>query len=127
MTVLWIAFGIYIIGVATILVIRPTTMFHTSGSSWKEFGLSSNGTSTVFPFWMFAIVWALISYALATLGMMFMATITLNSVPEYVSMDNINAKPISSINTNPPGYYVLDEMNQSSPPKYLFYGTQPPK
>lgn len=126
MTVLWLAFGIYIIGVATILVIRPTTMFHTSGSSWKEFGLSSSGTSTVFPFWMFAIVWALISYALATLGMMFMATITLRSAPEYMNMNNINVKPISSINTNPPGYYVLDEMTQSSPPKYLFYGTEPP-
>lgn len=120
MSVLWIAFGIYIVGIATVLVLRPSSMFHSDGSAWKEFGLSSNSTHTVFPFWMFAIVWAIISYAIATLGMMFIATTTLRSYN-----DTINVKPISEVNTNPPGYYVLDKAS-SVPPQYIFYGPEPP-
>ena len=123
MAVLWLAFSIYIVGIATVLVIRPSIMFHSNGASWKEFGLSSNGSHTVFPFWMFAIVWSLISYALATLGMMFVATVTLRS--DY-TQHPMNVKPISSMNTNPPGYYVLDQAT-SSPPKYIFYGSEPPQ
>ena len=123
MSVLWIAFGIYIVGIATLLVLRPASMFHSDGSSWKEFGLSSNTSHTVFPFWMFAIVWAIISYALATLGMMFVATTTLRS--EY--NDTMNVKPISNVNTNPPGYYILDESSSVTPPKYIFYGPEPPQ
>jgi hypothetical protein len=123
MSVLWIAFGIYIVGIATLLVLRPASMFHSDGSSWKEFGLSSNTSHTVFPFWMFAIIWAIISYALATLGMMFVATITLRS--EY--NDTMNAKPISNVNTNPPGYYVLNDASSTTSPKYIFYGPEPPQ
>jgi len=122
MTVLWIAFGIYIVGIATLLVVRPSSMFHSDGSAWKEFGLSSNTTHTMFPFWMFAIVWAILSYALATLGLMFVATTTIRS--EY--SPTMNVTPISAVNTNPPGYYVLDSLSSSTPPKYIFYGPEPP-
>jgi hypothetical protein len=72
---------------------------------------------------MFAIVWAIISYALATLGMMFVATTTLRS--EY--NDTMNVKPISNVNTNPPGYYVLNDASSNTPPKYIFYGSEPPQ
>ena len=123
MTVLWISFAIYIFGIATILVLRPAFMFHSDGSAWKEFGLSSNGTYTVFPFWMFAIVWALASYAIATVVMLFLATISLRSTPEY--SQNIHLKPISSQNTTPPGYYML-ESNATESPKYVFFGAEPP-
>ena len=65
MSVLWFALGIYIVGIAVVLFIRPTDMFSASG--WKEFGLANTSNYTVFPFWMFAIVWAVVSYTVASL------------------------------------------------------------
>ena len=65
MNVVWYAIGIYVVGVAVVLYVRPAVMFHPGGA-WKEFGVSKEGGYTVFPFWMFAMVWSLVSYAFAT-------------------------------------------------------------
>jgi hypothetical protein len=134
MTVLWMALGIYIIGVAVILYIRPSIMFRESG--WKEFGLASTGNYTVFPFWMFTFAWAIVAYAMATLGAVFFASAALRSMP------NADMQPISKslppvlqapavpqaptpTPTQLPGYYVLDTPAMSAP-KYVYYGTSPP-
>lgn len=92
MSVLYLALAIYIVGVAIVLYVRPSVMFHPDNGTWKEFGLDSSQRNTVFPFWMFTIVWAFISYALASVGNVFVANVVLNSSPE----DHI-ATPISEI------------------------------
>jgi hypothetical protein len=51
---------LYLMGIAIVLFLRPPLMFHQDGR-WKEFGLRDDDSS-VFPFWMFCLVWALISF-----------------------------------------------------------------
>jgi hypothetical protein len=134
MSVLWFALTIYIVGIAIILFIRPTSMFNASG--WKEFGLANTANYTVFPFWMFTIVWAVVSYAIAS----FFATSLANIViGEDTAGNNINlntiATPISrvpaptpaapSASATLPGYYILEE-SAKGPAKYIYFGPNPP-
>jgi len=143
MTVLWLALGFYIIGVAIVLYIRPSTMFYEGG--WKEFGLANTNSYTIFPFWMFTLVWAVLSYAFATLAMMFFASSALKTMSPPVQESPI-AKPISKAAPKPPkmpkapkvpaaapaaspsspGYYVLDTPASGGPPRYVYYGPEPP-
>jgi uncharacterized membrane protein YcgQ (UPF0703/DUF1980 family) len=68
MEILWLAIVFYSIGLAVILHFRPALMFNENGS-WKEFGYQRTGGDksrhTLFPFWLFAIVWAFVSYVIA--------------------------------------------------------------
>jgi len=58
---------VYLIVIAIILTIKPSFMF-TEDGTWKEFGIGRNpNTHTWMPFWMFAILSALISYILIIL------------------------------------------------------------
>jgi hypothetical protein len=65
MNVLWFAFGIYIVGVSALLILQPRIMFEQN--VWKEFGLRNTTKATVFPVWMFILLWSLISYGVASL------------------------------------------------------------
>lgn len=67
MEVLWLAILLYSVGLAVILHLRPALMFHANGT-WKEFGYqrASESRYTIFPFWLFAVVWAFVSYAVAS-------------------------------------------------------------
>ncbi len=59
---------LYLIVVAIVLTIKPSWMF-TEDGTWKEFGIGRNpATHTWMPFWLFAVLWALISYILVTVG-----------------------------------------------------------
>lgn len=59
---------VYLLGVALILVIKPESMFAEDGT-WKEFGIGRNPkTHTWIPFWLFSVLWALVSYILITIG-----------------------------------------------------------
>ena len=56
------------IGVALVLAIKPGWMFMEDGT-WKEFGIGRNPvTHTWMPFWLFAVLWALISYIVVVVG-----------------------------------------------------------
>lgn len=148
MTVLWLALAFYIVGVALVLYIRPNSMFYEGG--WKEFGLANTNSYTVFPFWMFTLVWAVMSYAFATLAMMFFASSTLHTMSPAESESPV-AKPISravqpkvpkpakmpkpaaaaapaapAASPTSPGYYVLDTPASGGPPRYVYYGPEPP-
>jgi hypothetical protein len=147
MTSIWYAVGLYMVGIATVLYVRPTAMFRENGM-WKEFGLGAkNDKQTVFPFWMFAIVWAILSYALANLISLFLASIVLNSatgapsdataaaanitplIQPISTAPAINIQPPPSANMAPPkapGYYILDPYNLGPQPKYIYYGPEPP-
>lgn len=65
MEILWLAIFLYSIGLAVVLHIKPALMFHPTTGAWKEFGYQRGSRYTIFPFWLFAIVWALMSYVLA--------------------------------------------------------------
>ena len=64
MEILWLAIAFYSIGLAGVLYFRPSMMFHENGA-WKEFGYQRDSRHTMFPFWLFAVVWAFVSYTLA--------------------------------------------------------------
>jgi hypothetical protein len=67
MEVLWLAILLYSVGLAVILHLRPALMFHANGT-WKEFGYqrATESRYTIFPFWLFAVVWAFVSYTVAS-------------------------------------------------------------
>jgi hypothetical protein len=64
MEVLWLAILIYSLGLAAVLHLRPALMFHPNGT-WKEFGYQRASGHTLFPFWLFSVAWAFVSYAIA--------------------------------------------------------------
>ena len=66
MTTLWFAIFLYSVGLGLVLHFRPSLMFQANGA-WKEFGYKRAPESryTIFPVWLFAIAWAILSYAIA--------------------------------------------------------------
>ena len=55
---------LYLIGVSVVLAIKPALMFSADGN-WKEFGIGrARERYTWMPFWLFAIIWAIISYTI---------------------------------------------------------------
>lgn len=145
MRVVWIAIWLYIVGVAAVLYIRPSFMFHNEGG-WKEFGLGTTlqGVRTVFPFWLFTIAWAVVSYAIATMGALYLSA-SVAAATTYNPATNL-AQPISKVgplqqpatpipspvsvaanNMTTPGYYVLQPSSLGNEmPRYVYYGTTPP-
>lgn len=147
--VIWYAIAIYIVGIAVILYTRPSFMFRDDGI-WKEFGLSSRDQFTVFPFWMFALVWSILSYALANLASLFVASVVAKSVslasaqaPTSTPVSNfipvssqqspLPSFPASALNEAAaatavgriPGYYVLE--GAMNGPRYVYWGPEPPR
>jgi hypothetical protein len=58
---------LYLTGIAILLLIKPSYMFHEDGR-WKEFGIGRNPERfTWFPFWLFTILWAVVSFFLVQL------------------------------------------------------------
>lgn len=133
---LLIAVLLYLVGVGIILYIRPTSMFRPGGV-WREFGVSDSEHCTLFPFWMFALIWAIFSYAIATCIILISGSlaappsegIEIFSEPliEPVSSVAPSIAPVSSPPPSQPGYYILnpDRIN-SSGANYIYYGSEPP-
>jgi len=101
------------------------------GGVWREFGLSDSDHSTLFPFWMFALVWALLSYAIATCILLAIPPPPTEGI-EIFSEPMI--EPVSSILPPAPapsatqaGYYILnpDRINATGA-NYIYYGSEPP-
>lgn len=148
---LWYAFAIYLIGIGFVLYLRPTLMFGPGGV-WREFGLSNDESCTMFPFWLFAIVWAVMSYAIASMIMIVVAGMAINDeVPQFNGLEIISEpeqiKPVSNTNNfkaakineakinnskgsnisnmnNKAGYYVLN--TSKNEPSYVYIGKEPP-
>ena len=138
---------LYLMGISTILILKPELMF-TKDGGWKEFGLGrSKHKYTWLPFWLFAILWAVISYIIVLViasntglgGVSNNIDIPVqnNSIePENISMkamspilsDSMSRKKPSSSNEMKPGYYILDanETVKRGVPKYIFLGPEAP-
>jgi len=135
---------LYLIGVATILLFRPALMFKKDGS-WKEFGTLSDEHS-IFPFWLFCIVWAIVSYLITLLLVGEYTTpaeaviVTSASVAPLMQdspEDLVEPLPLKTkkrrtniINKSfEEGYRMLNEnaSKETGTPQYLYVGDEPLK
>jgi hypothetical protein len=130
---------LYLIGIATVLFFRPALMFNSKGE-WKEFGIGREREHfSPFPFWMFAFVWAFISYV--TIRLIFRVVNHYDGgVPKLNSRNarrNVNVSKSTEILTDTqndigdrelvPGYYILNTNSiKKGQPRYVYYGQQPP-
>jgi len=136
---------LYLVGVAVMLVIRPTYMFTPEGE-WKEFGIGKREDRyTPFPFWMFCLAWAIVAYVTVLL---LWPLVTRPQVMNSGVAEAIEPLPLPS-NTNnrrnrgnnnksvnfpvnegaqelPKGYYVLNKKatRLSGVPKYVYLGPE---
>jgi hypothetical protein len=136
---------LYLAGITITLYFRPALMFHPDGR-WKEFGTISN-EHTLFPFWLFCILWAILSYVcvailigddsgaekVVTVGAVAGMGLLKESEPpeDLVSPLPIKTKKKknSAIHTEygdmKPGYYMLNRKGskEAGVPKYIYVGT----
>ena len=117
---------LYLVGVAIVLMLRPELMF-TSDGIWKEFGIGrSPETHTWMPFWLFCILWALISYILTVMladwGILPGLWVSHVEVEAPASRANISNKGPK------PGYYMLNTEGTGveGVPKYIYLGPAAP-
>lgn len=138
---------VYLVGISVIIVLKPTLMFSEDGN-WKEFGLGRNKQKyTWMPFWLFAILWSIISYIIilviaSSTGLGGVKNnIDLNIATEIIEPENVSMKamvPNSTLNiskkkplsqeTMKSGYYILDtnETMKKGIPKYIYLGPEAP-
>lgn len=132
---------LYLLGVAFVLVYKPRSMFTPDGN-WKEFGIGKREDRyTIFPFWLFCLTWAIISYIIVTLVQMFQGSeeeeIILpkmnnkrnngrNSGRNRRNMSELESNSIGETIELPKGYYVLNEKatQLSGVPKYIYLGPE---
>lgn len=132
---------LYLLGISIILFYRPELMF-TEDGNWKEFGLGRNRKQyTWLPFWLFAIMWAILSYiivlVIASHMMEPIAMTEINVSAEMIEPVNVSTKAMSanvpkkkpvSMNDMKSGYYILDvnETVKKGIPKYTYLGPEAP-
>jgi hypothetical protein len=133
---------VYLIGIAGILITKPSLMFTPDGD-WKEFGIGQLDTRyTPFPFWMFCLVWAMASYVLVLLfeSVTIKRNSNININENLYSNKKINRKNNFSDQSVledgeldleavelPKGYYMLNKKatKLSGVPKYVYLGPEP--
>jgi len=119
---------LYLIGIAVVLVLQPPIMFREDGV-WKEFGVGRASTRyTWMPFWLFSILWAVLSY------MLMMLLASSNMLPGIQAYQELEAAPMEmnrrqtkrAFGTDEvrPGYYILNP--DATGPKYIFLGEEIP-
>ena len=141
---------LYLVGAAVILFIKPSLMF-TEDGVWKEFGIGRNpATHTWLPFWLFAIIWAIISYIISIILVrnFFSSSSSVENILKQTNRpNNKNTKQnnrstriiedIDDVNMEdnmitkksmPAGYYVLNTETNSGngEPSYVYIGKRLP-
>ena len=127
---------LYLLGITIVLYLRPKQMFRHDGR-WKEFGI--NGVDTTYvPFWLFCIIWAVVSYAIVR--MLYsdeMPSIKPRAVPKVSAEEPLSPLPVpeatpaqvkENSSQGKPGYYKLDEaiMRDKGVPRYVYIGDEKP-
>ena len=140
---MWVLLGsgiVYLVGISIILVLRPELMFDEEGV-WKEFRIGGDKRRyTWMPFWLFAILWAVISFILVHLiSKSAEVPIVQTNIPRpsftEPSVTNVTAPPETvkvpkrrgASVPLPPGYYMLDKeaFNGTGTPHYVYIGPTP--
>jgi hypothetical protein len=141
---------LYLTGVAVILVLKPSIMFTPDGV-WKEFGIGKNEDRyTPFTFWLFCLVWAILSYIIVLLiSPLFERSsqsltrrntkrnVRFTNDSDLVFDDEIESEPAEfsepaessqKLPKLPKGYYVLNRKASkiAGVPKYVFLGEDEP-
>lgn len=125
---------LYLLGISIILIIRPAIMFATDGA-WKEFGIGRNRSRyTWIPFWLFAIMWAIISYIIVFTMLTNYSTSIYNTMPSTnTGMIQVQTTPIPDTRRRKgtelkPGYYILNQEGtiKKGVPKYVYLGKESP-
>lgn len=119
---------LYLTGIAVVLVIKPQYMFRDDGR-WKEFGIGRDTRNfTYIPFWLFAIIWAMLSYIFIVMMETPVASSSrqMNQYPEPPRSNRSNNR-----NRAPelaPGYYMLNEgaSGRNGVPRYVYIGPEEP-
>ena len=141
---LFISAGVfYLLGVGAVLFIKPTLMFTPDGQ-WKEFGIGQNADRySPFPFWLFCLTWALISYILVLLLAPLVTGIRIKRNNSSINtgynkfrtvnqaqldVDYAMNGDIDDVVELPKGYYVLNKKatRLAGVPKYVFIGSEEP-
>jgi len=124
---------LYLAGVAILLLFQPPMMFREDGS-WKEFGVGRDPKHyTWLPLWLFAILWAILSYMIV----LFMAGGNLlpgidTVSDEALDLDSLSprkrSKVLEGMEEAQPGYYMLNvgESGKKGVPKYVYLGPSAP-
>jgi len=137
---------LYLLGISIILTLKPEVMFTQEGN-WKEFGLGrSKARYTWMPFWLFAIIWAILSYLFVLViashtgwgGVTENTEISISK--DTIEPQNVSMKAMSPVPQNVPrrkpstmedmkkGYYILDtnETMKKGIPRYIYLGPEAP-
>jgi len=127
---------LYLFGISIVIALKPELMFSKEGH-WKEFGLGRHPAKyTWLPFWLFAIVWAIMSYMIILViasntglgGVTHQASPSVDesSFKKLSKAPSMNA--ISPMNEMKKGYYLLDTnaSMKSGLPKYVYLGPKAP-
>ena len=133
---------LYLTGIAVILVIKPQYMFREDGR-WKEFGIGRDPENfTHVPFWLFAIIWAIISYfAVSIIEDSMYGEVSSQSCHPCEKYEQSNTMPNIVRNNRPknsrgnnqkelvPGYYMLNEgaTGRNGVPRYVYLGPDDPE
>ena len=123
---LLIAGIVYLLGISIVLAIRPSYMFTPDGL-WKEFGIEKGDEYTLCPFWLFCIIWAVLSYFLVIAVYKEDADAPIFTTRN--SRQAVNAVPDMSKPVElPKGYYMLNNKatRLSGVPKYVYLGEEAP-
>ncbi len=118
---------VYLVGVGIVLVVRPSFMFTPDGG-WKEFGIGKNEDHyTPFPFWLFCIVLALVTYVIVVM----LVPSSASSLANNSRNRNTNVRANTGFDEPvelPKGYYVLNKKatKLAGVPKYVYLGAEEP-
>lgn len=124
---------LYLTGIAVLILLKPTLMFKENGQ-WKEFGIGRDPEYfTWMPFWLFSIIWSVISYVLILLLEDSYTPSDTYSYSEQQRLpqpmrQNSSANAVRRVEELTPGYYMLDEgkTRRNGVPRYVYLGPESP-
>jgi len=123
---------LYLTGIAVVLFFRPSLMFHRDGR-WKEFGVGDIDGGTVFPFWLFCIIWAAVSYITVHLLIGAAAIPATNVATALAPLAPLAPLRNSFMESGPEepmksGYYRLNSAgSKKGVPRYVYVGPDEPE
>jgi hypothetical protein len=123
---------LYLAGISLLILVQPSLVFREDGS-WKEFGVGRDPNHyTWMPFWLFAVLWALLSYMIILMiaganmlpGVQTLEETTSEEMIESLS-PRIKKRVFASMDQE--GYYMLNtEATGKGAPKYVYLGAAAP-